>query len=87
MVSTLNFSSAREQRRQVEHVGGDDIGFVFADDFIDVIAIGREIEKHDFVAGVDHLPRRMGADQSGAGDENVHGDCLLGTFRNDGLLT
>ena len=53
----VEFFQRAQQRRQIAHVGGDDIGFVFADDFLDVIAIGREIEKHDFVAGVDGMCR------------------------------
>jgi hypothetical protein len=68
----VEFFHGAQQRRQIAHVGGDDAGLVFADDFLDVVAIGREIEKHDLIPGVDGVARGVGSDQTGPGDENVH---------------
>jgi hypothetical protein len=63
----LNFSIALSS-------AGNDVGFIFAGYFVDVIAVGRKIEENDFVPCIDRVARCIGTDQSSSSNENVH-DC------------
>jgi hypothetical protein len=48
-----------EQRRQVTHVRSHHISAVLADNFLEVVAIGRKIEENHFIAGIDSVPRAI----------------------------
>ena len=55
----VEFFQRAQQRRQIAHIGGDHVGFILANNFLEVIAIGREIEQNYFVAAVDGMARRI----------------------------
>src|ERR1051325_11663988 len=68
----IEFFQGREKRRQVAHIGGNDVRFTRTVGLVDVVAGRWKVEQCNLVAGIGGVARGVGADQSRSGNEYVH---------------